>query len=43
MARSAEDLRLAMEVLGGPDGEAAKAFTWKLSAAEERRSSTTTA
>jgi amidase len=32
MARSAEDLRLAMEVLGGADGEAAKAFTWKLPA-----------
>jgi len=30
MARSADDLRLAMEVLGGADGEAAKAFTWRL-------------
>jgi amidase len=30
MARSADDLRLAMEVLGGTDGEAAKAFTWRL-------------
>ena len=30
MARSADDLRLAMEILGGLDGEASKAFTWRL-------------
>ncbi|MCX6649000.1 MAG: amidase family protein [Candidatus Bathyarchaeota archaeon] len=30
MARSADDLRLAMDILGGSDGEAAKAFTWSL-------------
>lgn len=30
MARSADDLRLAMEILGGADGETAKAFTWRL-------------
>jgi amidase len=32
VARSADDLRLAMKVLGGADGEASKAFTWKLPA-----------
>jgi amidase len=30
MARSADDLMLAMKVLGGVDGEAAKAWTWSL-------------
>lgn len=30
MARSADDLILAMKILGGPDGEAAKAYTWEM-------------
>jgi amidase len=30
LARSAEDLRLAMEILGGPDTEEAVAYSWSL-------------
>jgi amidase len=30
MARSAEDLNLAMKILGGADGEAEKAWTWTM-------------
>ena len=30
LARSASDLKLAMEVLGGPDGGLEKVFTWRL-------------
>lgn len=30
MARSAEDIMLAMRILGGPDGEGAKAYTWEM-------------
>jgi amidase len=37
LARSAEDLKLAMEILGGPDVEEAVAFNWSLP--PERRAS----
>lgn len=30
MARSADDIMLAMKILGGPDGEEAKAYTWEM-------------
>ena len=30
IARSPEDLKLALEVMGGPDAEAAKAYSWTL-------------
>jgi amidase len=30
MARSAEDIMLAMKVLGGPEGESTKAYTWEM-------------
>jgi len=37
MARDARDLVLALEVLGGPDGDAAKAWTWRLPPPRHRR------
>jgi amidase len=37
LARSAGDLRLAMDVLGGVDGELEKAFEWKLPPPRKRR------
>jgi amidase len=37
LARSAEDLRLAMNVLGGPDNDAAIAYKWTLPAARRKR------
>jgi amidase len=37
LARSAADLRLAMEVLGGPDGGLEKVFTWRLSSPRRSR------
>ncbi len=37
LARSAGDLRLALEVLGGPDGGLEKAFAWKLPPPRRRR------
>jgi len=30
MARSADDIMLAMKILGGPDGEEAKAYRWEM-------------
>jgi amidase len=37
MARSAHDLGLALDVLGGPTGEDANAWTWRLPAPRHRR------
>jgi amidase len=37
LARSARDLALALEVLGGPDADAAKAWTWRLPPPRHRR------
>ncbi len=37
LARSAADLRLALEVLGGPEGDDAKAYRWSLSPARGAR------
>jgi amidase len=37
LARSASDLRLAMDVLGGVDGDLEKAFEWKLPPPRKRR------
>ena len=37
LARSAEDLRVAMNVLGGPDGSMAKAWSWTMPAPRHRR------
>jgi amidase len=37
LARDASDLRLALEVLGGPDGEASTAWRWKLPPARRKR------
>jgi amidase len=37
LARSAADLRLALEVLGGPEGDAAKAYRWSLPPARGSR------
>jgi amidase len=37
MARDARDLALALEVLGGPAGEARKAWTWRLPASRHAR------
>src|SRR2546427_435623 len=37
MARSAGDLKVAMEILGGPDGDDAVAYGWRLPPARGRR------
>jgi amidase len=37
MARSAADLKLGMQVMGGPDGDDARAYRWTLPAARHRR------
>jgi amidase len=37
VARSAADLRLALEVIGGPDGDEAKAYRWSLPPARGAR------
>jgi amidase len=37
MARSARDLALALSVLGGPDGDDAKAWTWRMPAPRHTR------
>lgn len=37
LARSAADLKAALEVLGGPDGDDAKAYRWSLPAARRAR------
>ena len=37
LARSAGDLRLALEALGGPDGDDARAWTWRLPAPRHTR------
>ena len=37
MARSAGDLKIAMEILGGPDGDDALAYSWGLPPARGRR------
>jgi amidase len=37
MARSAADLRLGMQVLGGPDGDEARAFRWAMPAPRRAR------
>lgn len=37
MARSAVDLKIAMEILGGPDGDDAVAYRWRLPDARGRR------
>jgi amidase len=37
LARSATDLKTALEVIGGPDGDAAKAYRWSLPAARGGR------
>ncbi|NLP10780.1 amidase [bacterium] len=36
LARYAKDLRLALEVLGGPDGDEAVAYNWKLPSPRQR-------
>ena len=36
LARNAEDLKIALEVLGGPDAEDAKAYRWNLPPARHR-------